>query len=617
MRKSLLLGPALLLAGCAAVNPPPRPAIAAASQDQQLRELVERHIAWRGGPEFQALQSVYLEADVVLDGMKGVTREWRDRAARRRDELDLGILQAVSVHTGTQSWNKVDALTSPRGPFEVQDNKREVAVEFGDALHGGGGGTLQRLPDEEIDGRRWAVIRIRFGDSDSYDLFLDPATGAQHGRRYTQDGSPQFVRLSDWRMVEGVRFPFFREAYRANGKFDASVKVRALDANRRFADALFTRPPSDRTLSFAAGTHSTGPIRYNPFTGTRIYIPATVNGRAVEVLLDSGADTTVLDKSFARSIGRETIGAGVATGSGGEMESGYAKNVEIKIGKMTLNLPTVTVIDLAEVSNRIAIPLPVILGEDVFLQSIVDIDPSKPTIAFHDPAAFTPPPGATMVPLQPLGSLRSVPVSVEGLPEAPMIFDLGNGGYMSLTPAYWQRHNLLQGRRSSTRSSGAIGGEKINNVATFKSIRFAGVVFHDVPAELSAPNVETDSDREAGNVGMPLLRRFRMMIDYQNSQMFVIPLADRIAEPFPRDRSGLRAVQDGNKLVIRHVSKGSPAEAAGWREGESIVAIDGKPIGPGFASSQLSQWAWRPAGSQVELTLADGSRRRLTLADYF
>lgn len=616
IRSLLLVSAAIFLSGCA-TTPADQTAAAATAEPANAQQLIQRHIAWRGGPAFERLQSVYLVADVDADGMTGVTREWRERGGRTRDELDLGITKGIAVTTPAQGWNKVDALTSPIGPFELEDNRREIAVELGEALLGRGGSSIERLADEEIDGRQWAILRIRFGDADSYDLILDPVTGAQHGRRYTRDGRPRFVRFSDWRTVDGVRFPFQREAYRPNGKLDATVRVRSLAVNQRFADSLFTRPQSEQTLSFAPGARSTGPIPYNPFTGTRIYIPAKVNGRDVEVLLDSGADTTVLDKTFAESVGRKMVGSGVATGSGGEQEAGYAKDITIAIGNMTMKLPTVGVIDLAEVSNRIAIPLPVILGKDVFLQSIVDIDPSGPTIAFHDPAAFTPPAGATLVPLQPLGSLRVVPVAVEGLPEAPMIFDLGNGGYMSLSPAYWSKHKLLAGRTSSTRSSGAIGGEQINRVATLKSIRFAGVTFRDVPAEFSTPNIETDSDREAGNVGMPLLRRFRMMIDFPNNCMFVIPLSDRIAEPFPRDRAGLRAVQDGNRLVVRHVSERSPAAAAGWKEGDAIVAVDGQKIGPGFASSQLSLWAWRPAGTAVNLTMADDSVRRLVLADYF
>jgi hypothetical protein len=107
-----------------------------------------------------------------------------------------------------------------------------------------------------------------------------------------------------------------------------------------------------------------------------------------------------------------------------------------------------------------------------------------------------------------------------------------------------------------------------------------------------------------------------MMIDFQSSRMFVIPVASAIGEPFPRDRSGLRAVQDGTKLVVRYVSEGSPAEAAGWKPGDSIVAVDGTRIGPRFPSSQLSLWAWRPAGTVVKLSMADeapDSSRLLTI----
>jgi hypothetical protein len=588
-----------------------------AHTNPRVEELVERYLAWRGGPAFLHLRSFYDVADVDTEGLKGVTREWRERSGRTRDELDLGVIKGVYVRTPAAGWNKDDALVRPVGRFTLQDTRREMAVEFGDALRGGSAARLERLPDEKVDGGKYAILRVRFGDADSYDLVIDPATGALHGRRYTQDARTAFVRLSDWRLVDRVRFPFKREEYRPNGELDATIRVRSVETNGKFSDALFARPAATRTLAFAAGAHSTGPIRYNPFTGTRIYIPAKVNGRDVEVLLDSGADATVLDKGFAESVGRKTLGAGVATGSGGEQEQGYAKDVHVSIGNMTLDLPTVGTTDLASVGKRIGIPLPVVLGQEVFLQSIVDIDPSGPTIDFHDPATFRPPLGAVMVPLEPLGSLREVPVSVEGLPPAPMLFDLGNGGYMSLTPAYWQAHHLLAGRRSSTRSSGAVGGEQINRVATLKSVRFAGIMFHDVPTEFTAPNVEINSDREAGNIGMPLLKRFRMMIDFQNNRMFVIPLAGRIDAPFERDRAGLRAVQDADRLVVRYVSVGSPAQAAGWKEGDSIAAIDGHRIGPDFASSQLSQWQLRPAGTVVTLTMADGSTRKLTLADYF
>ncbi|HEX8704358.1 MAG TPA: aspartyl protease family protein [Myxococcaceae bacterium] len=612
-----ILASCLLLTACAGNMAATGPQASAEARDPGVEALVDRYTAWRGGAAFERLQSIYLVADIESMNLKGLTREWRERSGRTRDEFELGPLQQVTVRAAGQGWVKDEALVNQLGRYELEDARRNSLIEFGDALRGGPGITRERLPDEEFDGRRFAVLRIRFGDADHYDLIIDPATGALHGKRIKRDARTRFTRMGDWRVVDGVRLPFLQEFYRPNGKLDATMRVQSASLNQRFADNLFAKPPSERTISLADGATSTGPIRFNYFNGNRIYIPATVNGQPVEVLLDSGADVTVLDKTFAERIGRQQIGSGVATGSGGEAAAGFATDVTIAIGNLTLKAPKVAVIDLGDVSKRLGTPLPVILGKDVFLQTIVDVDPSGPSIAFHDPTGFRPPTGAVMVPLEPLGALRVVPVAVEGLPEAPMIFDLGNGGYMSLTPHFWQANRLLENRRSSTRSAGAIGGESIHRVATLKSIRFAGVTFHDAPTEFTSPDVEIDSDREAGNVGMPLLGRFRLLIDFPGNRLYAIPLRDRMAEPFPRDRSGLRLVLDGNKLGVTYVAEGSPAAAAGWKKGDVVTAIDGKPVDPNTPLGPHGGFTFGPAGTVVTLTLSDGSTRKLTLADYF
>ena len=48
-----------------------------------------------------------------------------------------------------------------------------------------------------------------------------------------------------------------------------------------------------------------------------------------------------------------------------------------------------------------------------------------------------------------------------------------------------------------------------------------------------------------------------------------------------------------------------------------ITAIDGQPITPDYAESPLFRWANGPAGRVVALTVGDGSRRLLRLADYY
>jgi S1-C subfamily serine protease len=76
-------------------------------------------------------------------------------------------------------------------------------------------------------------------------------------------------------------------------------------------------------------------------------------------------------------------------------------------------------------------------------------------------------------------------------------------------------------------------------------------------------------------------------------------------------------VVEGDRLKVTYASPGSPAEAAGWKKGEEITAIDGRPITAAFHGSELSRWRFGPAGKTVSFTLADGSKRSLTLKDYF
>ncbi len=582
----------------------------------KLEPLVQRYLQWRGGTAFAGMKTLRIDSKVETGGLSGSAREWLDSSGRFREDSNFSVTKQVVVRTPLHGWNEDDGLVSPVGHFDVADAQHDLQVQFGDALRRGSKAAVTRLPDEQVDGGRYAIVRIAFAANDYIDLLLDPATGALHGTRTHRDGRTTFTRLSDWRMVDKVRIPFLRESYRANGKLNSTVKVTDATINAQFADSLFDRPEAEKSLHWAdAG--STGPLPFNLLNGNRIYIPATVNGTPVEVLLDSGAETTILDKSFAKRIGSKSVGSVTAVGTGGEDQAGLANDVTITIGNMTLNAGTVGVLDLSGVSKRIGVPLPVILGREVFLQSIVDLDLSGPTIAFIDPAGFTPPANAVEVPLEPLNGLRTVPVSIEGRPAVPMTFDLGNGGYMFLEHAFWQHNRLLDGRRSSTRSSGAIGGENINRVATLKSVRFAGTTFHDVPAQFNTADVETDSDRQAGNVGLPLLGRFRLLIDFPHNRLFAIPLADRVTRPFERDRAGLRVVRDGNRLDVTYVAEDSPASAAGWEKGDVIVAIDGKPVGPETPLGPAGGLISAPAGTTVTLTMADGTKRRLTLADYF
>lgn len=594
----------------------PLPAQRAGADD--VSAIVARYTAWRGGSAFEKLTSIHEKGRVSTAGLHGTFERYAGRDGRERQSFTLGGFEGSSAVLPQGSWSENKGVVQDMPAAAAEDSRRLTLLEFGPAFHGAHGAKLVRRPDEVRDGRSWAVIGVDYGGPDRYDVFVDRESGELHGWRVTQNRVTRFIRLSDWRMVSGVRVPFRSEQLFDNPAQNTVQIDEVVELGVALPDSLFARPRSVRLARFGGGRTGTEPLPFRFVDSSRIYIPARVDGHPIDLLLDSGAGTTVLDRAFADSIGVKMEGKGVANGTGGQVGVAFAHDVPIEIGNMTLQVPTVTVIDLSSVEKRLGVALPVILGADVFEQLIVDIDFGRSTIAFHDPASFEAPAGATSVALENGPHGRTVPVRIENGPEVQVDFDLGNGGSFLIFPSYWQSHHMLDGRMSSTRLGGAVGGAREEKLITVKDLTFAGHTFHDVPTNLSLPGATAvDSDRSFGNLGIQVYSRFHLMTDYPHDRLYLVPNGAGLDAPFRHDRSGLNTLKSGNALKVVFVGPGSPAEKAGWKAGESIVAVNGHPIGDDYEGSPLSHWNEGESGKSVKLTLSDGSTRELTLRDYY
>ena len=84
-----------------------------------------------------------------------------------------------------------------------------------------------------------------------------------------------------------------------------------------------------------------------------------------------------------------------------------------------------------------------------------------------------------------------------------------------------------------------------------------------------------------------------------------------------KDRSGLGVAAAASELKVVHVAGGSPAATAGWKAGDRIIGVDGHPVDAAYTRGSVWRWRFRSAGSVVTLTMADSSKRVITLADYY
>jgi predicted aspartyl protease len=366
-------------------------------------------------------------------------------------------------------------------------------------------------------------------------------------------------------------------------------------------------------LAVAPAAEARAPAQTVPFEflqDKQILFPIVINGRPAEAWLDSGASATVVDAAFARSIGLSLGRTVRADGVAGRVEGVRLAPADIRIGELKAPIRQVAVMDLSAVARVAPRPVQVILGREIFDHGVVDIDFANRRLTLGGRGFRWP--WERPLPLRRSGQLRSFPIEI-GRVRTEAILDLGNANALILDRDFAQAHGLLQGRRISTQLATGADGPRESQVATFDAVRVDGVVFNGVGATAT----ENLSSHAPANVGLEILSRFRVTVDFPRDRLWLQPLPHAAEIPFRKNRTGLALAPDGDRLKVTHVGTGSPAEADGWRVGDEIAAIDGQPVGDGYPGSSLARWIFAPAGRVVTLTMADGSRRALKLADYY
>lgn len=337
----------------------------------------------------------------------------------------------------------------------------------------------------------------------------------------------------------------------------------------------------------------------------KIFVPVFVNGTPVEAILDSGASASGLDRAFAAQLGVRGRGRFRINGLQGAAAGAWAQGVSLAVAGLSIPEPRVAVLDLSAFARVFQRPVEAVLGRDLFDRFVVEVDHVGKTLGLHPRQGFSPPAGARTVALTPLRDLMTAPVAIEGGPALQAVVDLGNDSPLIVSPGPARALRLLEGRRISTVAMGGYGEVSTGRVVTARRVGLGGVEFRDVPVQVAGRSIGFEA-----NLGLPILSRFHNWFDFGGRRLSLAPNPGPAA-PFHKDRTGMNGFIEDGRLKIIHVARGGPAEAGGWRAGDQVIAIDGQP--PERANYSLSD----EAGRTVEFTMADGTRRRLVLADYY
>jgi aspartyl protease/PDZ domain-containing protein len=590
-------GPAFALfcvSTLAAALEPEGAAPRSAATPTPLEAVVRRWLDAVGGErKAQKVKAVVIRSDISEDGVMGRVEERLDRDAWRRVTTEGTRTREEACADGAawvRDWNgKVAEL---RGR-DRRDQLTEAYIEA--LLYGGAARGIVASGETELLGEdeshTSALLRFAPKDGVPFELFLDKATALPVKVVRKPYNDTITLAPGDWRTVKGLKVPFsLREtAGDENAASTTTVREVVLDGGR--AGSPIGRPQEGaKDYRFTAG-HSALGIPFN-FENDHLMVSGRVNGsKPLWFMLDTGAEATIVNKARIAELGVEPFGASSINGGGNSTDFAYAEVARFEVGGAALLNQRDGVIDLSGLEKIYGMPMGGLLGYDFFSRFVVRVNYDTKTIDLLEPSEYVYQGSGATVPFVLEGKCPHVAssISVPTVPpiEADLIVDAGAADNVNLTSPFVKANRLLElARKTPAGGPNTMAGSEKEFFAQtsvrgrLSGLTLGGATLKDIPCNLMVGTKGAYASTSfSGTIGEGVLHRFNTVYDYSRSAVILEPNAEH-AKPFPaRKTFGATFLSDGpdyTRFTVTGVRKASPAEAAGLKKDDVVVAADGK-----------------------------------------
>ena len=153
-------------------------------------------------------------------------------------------------------------------------------------------------------------------------------------------------------------------------------------------------------------------------------------------------------------------------------------------------------------------------------------------------------------------------------------FDTGAGLCFLMSDAFAKDSAILSGKRKiiNTQAEG-MGGKLQMQLTVVKMLQLGSYKFRNVPTYIFKDDYNVTSYPYVGGLlGNDLLRRFNLIINYPHREIHLQPNS-HFFDPFDYAYTGMATYYVDGKIYIEDVVPGSPAEKAGLRVNDILMAV--------------------------------------------
>jgi hypothetical protein len=320
-------------------------------------------------------------------------------------------------------------------------------------------------------------------------------------------------------------------------------------------------------------------IPFSTFTGGVVVVKAQLKGYpdTLNFIMDTGSGGISLDSTTCIRLNIvPAMTDRLIMGIGGVRQLRYVNNKSLLIGNIEVDSLNFHVSDYDILSSVYGDRIDGIIGYSFFSRYIVKIDYDSSQMYVFTKGNIKYPKGGHM--LKP--ALINLPVQGATLRDSRQLdarfyFDTGAGLCLLLNADFIRDSSILNTDKKPlpTQAQG-MGGKANMEITTMKDLKLGPYHFKNIPVYIFEDEFNVTSyPYLAGLIGNDVLRRFNLILNYEKKILYLTPNS-HFRDPFDYSYTGLGLYWIDGEIHVGDVMKGSPAEKAGFKPDDVVIAIN-------------------------------------------
>ena len=298
---------------------------------------------------------------------------------------------------------------------------------------------------------------------------------------------------------------------------------------------------------------------------------------SLNFILDTGSGGISLDSTRAEEFGLKPEPSDRSIrGIAGIKKVSFLNNQTLRLPNLVIDSLNFHINNYEILTNVYGERIDGIIGYSVISRYIIKLNYDSSIIEFWSHGNLKYPKGGYL--LKPF--ISTLPVQIARVKDertvtTRFLYDIGAGMNMIFSSDFINDSSLLTKKKKFFAKEAEGLGGKIDMVITvIKEVKLGPYRFRKVPVYIFDDVYNATSYPYLGGlIGNDILRRFNVIMNYEKRDIHLLPNS-HYGEPFDYAYTGLELYYIDGKVLIGDVAERSPAEQAGLKEGDLIVAIE-------------------------------------------